>query len=266
MKRWRYTPASDLDQSMVERLRNFPREPDMFIYGLRSLVSLMIRAALRVYHRFEIVGAENLPRAGSFVLVANHASHLDTVCLLAALPFRRLHRAFPAAAADYFFQSVPRTWIASIVVNALPFARGTQVRQSLHICTELLANAGNVLIIFPEGTRSKTGAIQEFKPGIGALVAGRDVDVLPCHLEGAFAAWPKGRHLPRPRKVRLIIGTPRNFGARTAEKADISAIASELRTAVIGLAQTYDHSRTHDAELRRSGAVLPLVGSGKADG
>ena len=266
MKRWRYTPANDLDQSMVERLRNFPREPDMLVYGLRSLVSLLVRAALRVYHRFEIVGAENVRREGSFVLVANHASHLDTVCLLAALPFRRLHRAFPAAAADYFFKSVPRTWIASIVVNALPFARNAQVRQSLHICAQLLANPGNVLIIFPEGTRSKTGAIQEFKPGIGALVAGCDVDVLPCYLEGAFAAWPKGRSLPRPRKVRLIIGAPRNYAARTADKADISAIASELRTAVVELAETYDRSRTHDAELRRRGAVLPLVDSGKADG
>ena len=242
MKRWRYTPANDLDQPMVERLRNFPREPDMLVYGLRSLVALIIRAALRVYHRLEIVGAENLRREGSFVLVANHASHLDTVCLLAALPFRRLHRAFPAAAADYFFQSVPRTWVASIVVNALPFARSAHARQSLHICTELLANRGNVLIIFPEGTRTKTGAIQEFKPGIGALVAGRDVDVFPCHLEGAFAAWPKGRSLPRPRKVRLIIGAPRNYAARTADKADISAIASELRTAVIELGQTQDAS------------------------
>lgn len=266
MKRWRYTPASDLDKSMVERLRNFPREPDILIYGLRSLVSLIIRAALRIWHRFEIVGRENLPRGRSFVLVANHASHLDTVCLLAALPFRQVHRAFPAAAADYFFQSMPRTWVASIVVNALPFARSTHVRQSLHLCTELLANPGNVLIIFPEGTRTRTGAIGEFKPGIGALVAGCDVDVLPCHLDGAFAAWPKGRSLPRPRKVRLIIGAPRNYAARTGEKADISAIASELRTAVIELAQTHDHSRTHDAELRRNGAVLPLVDSGKADG
>ena len=195
MKRWRYTPASDLDQAMIERLRNFPREPDMFVYGLRSLVALIIRGLFRVWHRFEIVGAENLRRNRSFVLVANHSSHLDTVCLLAALPFRRLHRAFPAAAADYFFKSVPRTWIASMVVNALPFARqracAAEPRDLRASCSRI---AGNVLIIFPEGTRSKTGAIQEFKPGIGALVAGpRCATCLPCYLEGAFAAWPKGR-------------------------------------------------------------------------
>ena len=266
MKRWRYTPAADLGKSMGERLRNFPREPDMLVYALRSTVALVIRAALRVYNRFEIIGAENLRNDGSFVLVANHSSHLDTVCLLAALPLRRLHRAFPAAAADYFFQNVARTWIASIVVNAMPFARGSNVRQSMSVCGELLAKAGNILIIFPEGTRSKTGAVQEFKSGIGALVAGRDVEVMPCYVDGAFRAWPKGKRLPRPGKVRLIIGAPRNYRGVPPERANISAIACELRSAVIQLAQTHDLSRTHDEELRRCGAVLPFVDSRKTDG
>ena len=63
------------------------------------------------------------PADESFVLVANHASHLDTLCLLAALPLRRLHRAYPAAAADYFFVNVARRALAVLVVNALPFHR-----------------------------------------------------------------------------------------------------------------------------------------------
>ncbi|MFZ1220315.1 MAG: lysophospholipid acyltransferase family protein [Chthoniobacterales bacterium] len=232
MKKWQYDSAQDLDQTMVERLRHFPREPDMLVYGLRSLVALIIRALLRVYCRFEIVGEEHLRSNRSFVLVANHSSHLDTVCLLSALPLRRLHRAFPAAAADYFFKSVPRTWIATVVANALPFARLNHVRQSLAVCAELLANAGNVLIIFPEGTRSTNGAVQEFKPGIGALLAGRDIPVLPCYLEGAARAWPKGRRLPRPRKVRLIIGAPRNYVLLSPEKNASAAIAAELHEAV----------------------------------
>ena len=266
MRRWRYTPAADLDQTMIERLRNFPREPDILVYGLRSLVALIIRGLLRIYHRFEIVGAENLRDDRSLVLVANHASHLDTVCLLAALPFRRLHRAFPAAAADYFFESVPRTWIASVVVNALPFARRVHVRHSMTVCSQLLANPGNILIIFPEGTRTTTGAMQEFKTGVGALLAGRDVSVLPCYLEGAFRAWPKGRRWPHPRKVRLIIGPPRNYVAWTANKANISAIASELRNAVEELGASYDLGRAHDDDLGRPRAVLSFVDSGKADG
>jgi len=237
MKKWQYAPSSEADHALLERLRNFPGEPDMLVYGLRSIVALIIRALLRTYCRFEIIGEEYLRSNRSFVLVANHSSHLDTVCLLAGLPLRRLHRAFPAAAADYFFQSMPRTWIATVIVNALPFARQTHVRQSLTICGQLLSKAGNVLIIFPEGTRSRTGELQQFKPGIGALVAGRDVAVLPCYLDGAFRAWPKGSHWPRPRKVRLIIGAPRNYVRITPDKAASSAIAEELHDAIARLAQ-----------------------------
>ena len=56
MKRWRYSPRRDLEQTDGERLRHFPREPDMLVYGLRSLAALIIRALLRTYHRFEIIG------------------------------------------------------------------------------------------------------------------------------------------------------------------------------------------------------------------
>ena len=232
MKKWRYAIAQDVERTPLERLRQFPREPDMLVYGLRSLGALIIRALLRVYNRFEIVGHENLRTNRSLVIVANHCSHLDTLCLLAALPLRKLHRAFPAAASDYFFQSVPRLWIAAVIVNALPFARQMRVRQSLSLCQQLLDNPGTILIIFPEGTRSTTGEVGEFKSGIGALLAGRDVPAVPCFIDGSFRAWPKGRRLPRPRKVRLIIGAPRNYRTRTADKVDVCAIASELRDAV----------------------------------
>src|SRR5881409_2053410 len=232
MKKWRYHSSRDLERTPLDRLREFPREPDMLVSGLRSIVALIIRGLLRIYNRFEIVGHENLRTNRSLVIIANHCSHLDALCLLAALPLRKLHRAFPAAASDYFFQSVPRLWIAAVIMNALPFARQIRVRKSLSLCQELLANPGTILIIFPEGTRSTTGEIREFKSGIGALVAGRDVIVVPCFIDGSFKAWPKGRRLPRPRKVRLIVGSPRNYRARRTDKIDICAIAAELRDAV----------------------------------
>src|SRR5689334_24936972 len=149
MKKWRYYSAGDLDHAPIDRLRRFPREPDMLVYALRSLCALIIRGLLRIYNRFEIVGLENLRTNRSLVIVANHCSHLDTLCLLAALPLRKLHRAFPVAASDYFFQSVPRLWIAAVIVNALPFARQIRVRQSLSLCEQLLTNPGTILIIFP---------------------------------------------------------------------------------------------------------------------
>ncbi len=213
MKKRLYDSMRDVDQAPVDRLRQFPREPDMLVYGLRSLGALIIRGLLHIYNHFEIIGHQNLRTNRSLVIVANHCSHIDTLCLLAALPLRKLHRAFPAAASDYFFKSVPRLWAAAILVNALPFARQARVRQSLSLCRELLANPGTILII-------------------GALVAGRDVEVAPCFVHGSFQAWPKGKRFPRPRKVRLVVGTPRNYCDRGTDKLDICAIAAELRDAV----------------------------------
>jgi len=238
MKKWRYDSARDLDQAPIDRLRQFPREPDMLVYGLRSICALIIRGLLRIYNRFDIVGHENLRTNRSLVIVANHCSHLDTLCLLAALPLRKLHCAFPAAASDYFFQSVPRLWAAAVLVNALPFGRHSRTRASLTTCSDLLANPGTILIIFPEGTRSTTGEINDFKSGIGALVAGRDISVVPCFIDGTFRAWPKGRRVPTPRKIRLIVGDPRNYRGRQTDKIDICAIAAELREAVSELRQT----------------------------
>ena len=232
MKNWLYDGVRDVDQAPIDRLRQFPRAPDIIVYGLRSLGALIIRGLLHIYNHFEIIGHQNLRTNRSLVVVANHCSHIDTLCLLAALPLRKLHRAFPAAASDYFFQSVPRLWAAAILVNALPFARQARVRQSLSLCRELLAHPGTILIIFPEGTRSTTGEVGEFKSGIGALVAGRDVAVAPCFIDGSFQAWPKGKRFPRPQKVRLVVGTPRNYCNRGTDKIEICAIAAELRDAV----------------------------------
>jgi len=65
------------------------------------------------------------------------------------------------------------------------------------------------------------------------------VAVLPCYLDGAHRAWPKGKRIPRPRKVRLIIGAPRNYAAVPSDKTANAAIAAELRGAVQQLAQKH---------------------------
>jgi 1-acyl-sn-glycerol-3-phosphate acyltransferase len=234
-QRWQYHTAEDLDQSLTERLRHFPRRPDMLVYGARAGAALAIRGWLKVYHRLEIIGRENLPREQSFVFVSNHSSHLDTVVLQAALPLSKLHRAFSAAACDYFFERLPLIWVAAVVANALPFSREVRVRQSLGLCSALLQNPGNVLILFPEGTRTTTGAPGRFKPGIGLLLAGTSIPVVPCFLEGAYAAWPKGRALPRPSKLTLRIGIPRIYPAIPAGKEGALAVAADLERVVAAL-------------------------------
>ena len=75
--------------------------------------------------------------------MGNHTSHLDAPCLLASLPLRRLHRTFPAAAADYFFSSLPRSAFSAVFINALPFDREVKGAESLTVCGRLLEDPGN---------------------------------------------------------------------------------------------------------------------------
>ncbi len=232
MDPWHYDTPPDLEEPLMERLRRFPREPNKLVFGLRRLTASALRAWLRVYHRLTIVGRENLPTNSSFVMVANHTSHLDTLCLLAALPMAKLHRAFPAAANDFFFVSGARALLATVVANALPFDRRGDTRQSLDVCKQLLANPGNILIVFPEGTRSRTGNLCDFKMGVGLLLAGSDIPVVPCNLDGAFAAWPTGAWLPRPRSVQLTIGAAHVYADRPATRASARQICRELRAEV----------------------------------
>lgn len=232
MDDWTYEKAPDLDKNLSERLSGFPREPEMSIYALRSMAALVLRGWLRVYHRFQVTGKEHLPAKGSFVLIANHASHLDALCLLSCLPLAKLHRAFPAAAADYFFSSIPRSVFSATVINALPFERQLKGGQSLTVCSELLSNPGNVLVIFPEGTRSPDGELGRFRSGVARLVVGRDIPVVPAWLEGAGAAWPKGAAIPYPKRLRLRIGPPRIYADREDSRESVQGIVNDLREAV----------------------------------
>jgi len=235
MTEWEYHPPPDIDESMAEHLRNFPRQPHMFMYAIRSVVALLLRGWMRVYHRLRIRGRENLPAGGSFVLVCNHTSHLDTLCMLCAVPLKKIHRTFPAAAADYFFSSLPRSAVSAILINALPFDRKVKGAESLTVCSQLLENEGNVLIIFPEGTRTTTGEMSRFRSGIGRLVVGTDLQVVPCYLDGGVKAWPKGKAFPRPSKLDLIIGQPRDYSHLDKSSESVKEICSDLHDRVAAL-------------------------------
>ncbi|HEV2295765.1 MAG TPA: lysophospholipid acyltransferase family protein [Tepidisphaeraceae bacterium] len=234
---WVYHPVTGLADAPPALLPQFPRESGLLGYASRFAAAVAMRAALRALHRFAIDGRENLPADGrSYILVANHSSHLDGLCLLSAVPLRRIHRAYPAAARDYFFRSRATTALAATLINAVPFDRGGSVRHSMGICRELLRRDGNVLIIFPEGTRSTDGMVGPFHRGVGDLVAGTDVPVVPCYLDGAGCAWPKGSTFPRPTRVRLVIGSPRTYPDAKPGKASARAIGQDLRRAVLALA------------------------------
>jgi 1-acyl-sn-glycerol-3-phosphate acyltransferase len=253
MDQWHYDPATDFDDALIERLQGYPRRLSFLVSGVRSMAAAVLRFWLRIYHRLTIVGQQNLPAVGSYVLVANHASHLDTLCLLAALPIRRLERVFPIAAEDYFFRSGPRTILATLVFNALRFNRQFGPWRCLSACAHLLQRPGTILIFFPEGRRSAELAPRKFKPGAALLAAGRDIPVVPCHLGGTHVALPKGAWCPRPKAVRLTIGTPRLYTHLAPTKESARQISHELREAVMLLGLVGQQERQGSSGMIENG-------------
>ena len=238
MDKWSYDTAPDLQKSVAERLRGFPRYPDVTTHVARTFLHMGLRAFLRTYFRLSVKDRKNLPADGSFIMICNHASHLDTLCLLSSLPLLRLHRAYPAAAADYFFSNLPRAFFSVIFVNALPFDRVKRGSESLELCRQLLERAGNILILFPEGTRDGVpGAVGRFRSGIARLAAGTTTPIVPCYLDGASGALPKGAAFPRPHRLRLHLGQPRIFPeASPQDAAAVESICNTLRDDVVALA------------------------------
>lgn len=222
---------------MSESLRDFPREPHMGAYAIRYVAAFILRVWMKGYHRLRIEGRENMPSSGSFVIVCNHTSHLDTLCLICAVPVRKIHRTFPAAAADYFFSSLPRSAASAVLINALPFDRKIKGAESLTVCSELLKNDGNVLIIFPEGTRTTTGEMGRFRSGIGRIIVGTDLPVVPCNLSGGLRAWPKGKWFPRPRKLLVRIGKPERFAQLDQSAGSVKHICHVLEERVAELGE-----------------------------
>lgn len=254
---WLYNATLDFDPALAGQVT---RRTNVLLSGVRTLAGLAARLWLRVYHRITIVGREHLP-SGSFILVANHSSHLDTLCLLSALPISRVPHVFAMAAADYFFGSIPRAILASTFVNAVRFDRRFDCWRSLSACADLLKRHGTVVILFPEGTRSDGFKPRSFKPGVALLAAGQNIPVVPCHLAGTHAALPKGTWFPRPKAVRLAIGEPRHYVHLPPTKESARQICDELRDAVAQLGRAHSHEFDSSARRRKAPEqIVPLIG------
>jgi 1-acyl-sn-glycerol-3-phosphate acyltransferase len=172
---------------------------------------------------------------GAAVFVANHHSHLDTGLVLQSLPRPWRHEMVVAAAADYFFDSVPRAAAAAWFWGAVPMERLRVSRRSALAAAELIDD-GWSLLIFPEGGRSPDGWGQVHKGGAAYLAVRCGVPVVPIHIDGTDRVLPKGASRPRPRRVTVSFGEPmvhgsddaRRFGARI--EGALETLADEART------------------------------------
>jgi len=162
------------------------------------------RLLYRVVFQLSATGVENLPRTGPFILAANHQSHLDSAAILSALK-ERARNIHVLGAKDYFFDSPLKGWIVSTFLNVLPFDRHGDFVRSLGL-SQRAVQMGRSLLIFPEGTRSRTGEIQPFKPGLGFLALELGVPIVPVYVDGTYRAMPKGQPFPKPTPIRVLFG------------------------------------------------------------
>ena len=232
MDDWQYKPAQDLNLSEAERLRSVKRESGLVGFIGQTVWWFWVRALLGLTERVEVSGNDHLPCSAPFVLVANHASHLDVLVLATALPLRLRNCVIPLAAGDTFFQTPVVAAFATSMMNALPLWRKNCGHHAIDTLRQRLTTERCGYILFPEGTRSRTGRMGVFRHGIGMLVAGTDVPVIPCHLQGTFEAMPPAAKWPRRTRIVLRIGAPIRFSNIPNERSGWQVIAQTLEQSV----------------------------------
>jgi len=153
-----------------------------------------------------VYGRAYVPQNRNVIVVANHASHLDMGLVRHALGTYG-EDIVSLAAQDYFFESGIKRAFFENLTNLRAIDRKASLRQAIRQASEVIEQ-GKTVLVFPEGTRSATGEIQEFKPLVGHLALVHGVDLLPVFLGGTHASMPKGAFVPTKRELLARIGPP----------------------------------------------------------
>ncbi|MGB2698223.1 MAG: lysophospholipid acyltransferase family protein [Candidatus Zixiibacteriota bacterium] len=148
---------------------------------MKSYYHLCYRALnflFRVFLRFKKLGEEFIPRNGGVIIASNHTAYIDPTLLGAASP-----RELFFLAKKELFRNKLLGWFLE-KLNTIPISRGEYDRKGLKRSVELLKE-GNALVLFPEGTRSKNGKLQEARPGIGIIALEADVPIVPAYIRNS---------------------------------------------------------------------------------
>lgn len=173
---------------------------------LAGLFRFGVGAIYRYYFSIKCNGLENLPHEQAYIIAANHSSHLDTLAIMTVLGSES-KRLRVLAAKDYWFSTRFKSWFSGELLKFVPFDRHANFLQGLRISQEVLKQ-NECLLIYPEGTRSVTGELQPFKPGLGLLAYESKSPIVPAYIEGTYHALPKGKSLPRKSRIRVTFGKP----------------------------------------------------------
>lgn len=184
-----------LDTSAAPAAPAAPLQRNWFYW----LTALLIRLFSRPYFRVSVRGAANVPPTGPLLMICNHASNLDPP-LIGAFSPRECH----ALAKEELFRAPIVRWLVPRL-NTHPIHRAGIDRAALREC-ERVVQRGAVLLVFPEGTRSPDGSLQEAKAGAAMIALHTHAPILPAYIEGTFAAMGRGKSWPRPLKITITFG------------------------------------------------------------
>lgn len=235
MDDWNYKPAGDLGLPHGEAFKSLKRESGLISTALHWAWWSFVWSYLRIWHNLKVEGRENLPKDPPFVLVANHASHLDALVLAAPLDMRLRDQIFPIAAGDVFFTNPAISAFAALMLNALPMWRKNCGPHALAELKRRLVEEPCCYILFPEGQRSRDGQMLPFKAGLGMMLAGTNVPVVPCYLLGTFEALRPETKWPVRHPITVRIGKPLTFGSANNRRDGWEQVATELQAAVKAL-------------------------------
>lgn len=202
-----------------------------------GLITRLFMAFVRFYCRIRVEGLEHVPPDGPFILAANHASHVDTAAVFAALPPEMRRCVVAVAAKEYFFDNGPRQFFSRILFNVIPVPRKvTSAADPLRHVVRALREGYGVLL-FPEGTRSQDGQLGPFRGGVGRLAAEfPHVRIIPVWLQGTARVLPKNAIFPRPAPVSVRFGPALiHAQARLDDKTTWRVVANDVREAVMRL-------------------------------
>ena len=225
----------------------------------RLFFRLLVRPVVMVVLGLNVRHRERLPAAGPAVVIANHNSHLDTVVLMSLFPPRLLRRLRPVAAADYFLRGGPLSWFALRVMGIVGVERKSSRGERRAAAATAAATAtdneatsvaahetprdplapaaaalerGDVLVLFPEGTRGEPEQLARFKSGVAHLARRfPQAPVVPVFLHGLGKSLPRGSFLPVPFFCDVFVGEPLHG------RQDTHAFMDELAARMTALAE-----------------------------
>ncbi len=196
------------------------------------LIWVFLRPHWFIWHRFRVSGAENVPLSGNGIIASNHLSHLDSPPIGYAVN-RRVHY----VADEAMFEKPFLKWWLPATGGVKISREGGQGEVMIGDAFDTL-NKGKLLVIYPEGTRSRTGYPGRCRTGVIVIAAKTGAPIIPCRLSGTFDCWPYNRVFPKPGPIQVSFGKPIYIDPDNIDLDDRDALmekADELMESIMSL-------------------------------